>query len=95
MSIDRNVSRRVAHLARIAVPETELDSLSGELNKILAFMDMLGEADIENVPAMTSVTPMELRRRRDEVTDGNYSAKIVSNAPETREGFFVVPKVVE
>ena len=95
MSIDRDVSRRVAHLARIAVPETELDSLSGELNKILALMDMLGEADIENVSAMTSVTPMELRRRRDEVTDGNYSAKIVSNAPETREGFFVVPKVVE
>ncbi len=95
MSIDRNVSRRVAHLARIAVPESELDGLSGELNRILAFMGVLGEADIEDVPAMTSVTPMDLKRRKDEVTDGNYSAKIMSNAPESREGFFVVPKVVE
>ncbi len=95
MSIDRDVSRRVAHLARIAVPEDELDNLSTELNRILDFMNTLSEADIEDVPAMTSVTAMDLKRRDDVVTDGNQATKILANAPMSREGFFVVPKVVE
>ena len=44
---------------------------------------------------MTSVTPMRLKRRADIVTDGDIQSKILSNAPDAREGFFAVPKVVE
>ena len=44
---------------------------------------------------MTSVIPMEMKKRQDVVTDGNKAADIVANAPATDENFFLVPKVVE
>jgi aspartyl-tRNA(Asn)/glutamyl-tRNA(Gln) amidotransferase subunit C len=95
MSIDRETARRVAHLARIAVAEDQLDTLAGELSNILGFMEQLNEVDVDGVEPMTSVTPMRLKRRVDEVSDGGYQDKILSNAPDAREGFFAVPKVVE
>jgi len=95
MPIDKETARRVAHLARIEVDEDALENLAGELSNILGFMEQLNEVDVDGVEAMTSVTPMALPRRADEVTDGGYSDKILSNAPDAREGFFAVPKVVE
>jgi len=95
MSIDIDTARRVAHLARIRVEEGDLPALAGELSNILTFMEQLNEVDIEGVEPMTSVTPMRLKRREDVVTDGNMQDKILKNAPDAREGFFAVPKVVE
>ncbi|MBC58499.1 MAG: Asp-tRNA(Asn)/Glu-tRNA(Gln) amidotransferase GatCAB subunit C [Confluentimicrobium sp.] len=95
MSIDIDTARRVAHLARISVDENDLPALAGELSQILTFMEQLNEVDIDGVEPMTSVTPMRLKRREDVVTDGNMRDKILSNAPDAREGFFAVPKVVE
>lgn len=95
MSIDKETARRVAHLARIEVAEDQLEHLAGELNGILGFMEQLNEVDVEGVEPMTSVTPMRLPRRADVVTDGNKQAAILKNAPDAREGFFAVPKVVE
>lgn len=95
MSIDIDTARRVAHLARIAVKEEDLPALAGELSNILTFMEQLNEVDVDGVEPMTSVTPMRLKRRQDGVTDGGYPEKILSNAPDAREGFFAVPKVVE
>ena len=95
MSIDKETARKVAHLARIEVAEDQLDTLAGELSNILTFMEQLNEVDVEGVEPMTSVTPMRLKRRTDGVTDGGYQDKILSNAPDAREGFFAVPKVVE
>ncbi|MCG6884238.1 MAG: Asp-tRNA(Asn)/Glu-tRNA(Gln) amidotransferase subunit GatC [Silicimonas sp.] len=95
MSIDRDTARKVAKLARIKVEEDDLDALAGEFNAILGFVEQLNEVDVEGVEPMTSVTPMRLKRREDVVTDGNQQEKILSNAPDAREGFFAVPKVVE
>ena len=95
MAVDRDTTRRVAHLARIRVEEDQLDALAGELSHILAFAEQLGELDVDGVEPMTSVTPMRLKRRADVVTDGNRREDVLANAPETRDGFFVVPKVVE
>jgi aspartyl-tRNA(Asn)/glutamyl-tRNA(Gln) amidotransferase subunit C len=95
MSIDIDTARRVAKLARIAVPETELPTLAAKLSGILGFMEQLNEVDVEGIEPMTSVTPMRLKRRLDVVTDGNIQAQILKNAPDAREGFFAVPKVVE
>lgn len=95
MSIDRDTAARVAKLARIAVPEDDLPKLAEELSGILDFMEQLNEVDVENVEPMTSVTPMRLKRREDVVTDGDQQDKVLANAPDAREGFFAVPKVVE
>lgn len=95
MSIDKDTARKVAHLARIAVKEEDLPKLAGELSAVLAFMEQLNEVDVTGIEPMTSVTPMRLVRRADVVTDGNIQAQILKNAPDAREGFFAVPKVVE
>ncbi|MDA0222448.1 MAG: Asp-tRNA(Asn)/Glu-tRNA(Gln) amidotransferase subunit GatC [Proteobacteria bacterium] len=95
MAIDKDTARRVAHLARIEVAENQLETLAGELSNILGFMEQLNEVDVEGVEPMTSVTPMALKQRQDVVTDGVYQDKILANAPDAREGFFAVPKVVE
>ncbi|HBN30622.1 MAG TPA: Asp-tRNA(Asn)/Glu-tRNA(Gln) amidotransferase GatCAB subunit C [Rhodobacteraceae bacterium] len=95
MAIDKDTARRVAHLARIEVAENQLETLAGELSNILGFMEQLNEVDVEGVEPMTSVTPMALKQRPDVVTDGGYQDKILANAPDAREGFFAVPKVVE
>ncbi|MBC7283314.1 Asp-tRNA(Asn)/Glu-tRNA(Gln) amidotransferase subunit GatC [Hoeflea sp.] len=95
MSIDIDTARRVAHLARIAVKEQDLPALADELSGMLAFMEQLNEVDVDGIEPMTSVTPMRLKRRADVVTDGGMPDKVLSNAPDAREGFFAVPKVME
>ncbi|MEM9477137.1 MAG: Asp-tRNA(Asn)/Glu-tRNA(Gln) amidotransferase subunit GatC [Pseudomonadota bacterium] len=95
MSIDIDTARRVAKLARIKVEDEDLPALAGEFNTILGFIEQLNEVDVENVEPMTSVTPMRLKRREDVVADGGMADTVLSNAPDAREGFFAVPKVVE
>src|SRR5262249_53669252 len=95
MSVDADTVRRIAHLARIAVNEDEVEHLKGELNAILAFVEQLAEVNVEGVEPMTSVTPMAMKKRQDEVTDGGIADDIVRNAPATEEHYFLVPKVVE
>ncbi len=95
MSIDVKTAARVAHLARIKVNESDLPNVSQELSAILGFMEQLNEVDVDGVEPMSSVTPMDLPRRKDEVTDGSIQKRVLANAPDAREGFFSVPKVVE
>jgi aspartyl-tRNA(Asn)/glutamyl-tRNA(Gln) amidotransferase subunit C len=95
MSVDIATVKRVAHLARIAVSEEDAARMAGELNTILGFVEQLNEVDVAGVEPMTSVIPMEMKKRQDAVTDGNKAADIVANAPQTDENFFLVPKVVE
>ncbi len=95
MSIDQNTAAKVAKLARIKVEDDSLPALAQEFNNILGFIEQLNEVDVEGVEPMTSVTPMRLKRREDVVTDGDMPEKVLKNAPDAREGFFAVPKVVE
>jgi aspartyl-tRNA(Asn)/glutamyl-tRNA(Gln) amidotransferase subunit C len=95
MSVDADTVRRVAHLARIAVAEDEVENLKGELNAILAFVEQLAEVNVEGVEPMTSVTPMAMKMRQDQVTDGGNADAIIANAPTHEGHFFLVPKVVE
>jgi aspartyl-tRNA(Asn)/glutamyl-tRNA(Gln) amidotransferase subunit C len=95
MSVDAATVRRIAHLARIAVSEAEVPHLQGELNAMLAFVEQLSEVSVEGVEPMTSVTPMEMKKRADVVTDGDIADDIIRNAPATENHFFLVPKVVE
>jgi aspartyl-tRNA(Asn)/glutamyl-tRNA(Gln) amidotransferase subunit C len=95
MSVDLATVKRVAHLARIAVPEADLPKLQGELNAILGFVEQLNEVDVSGVEPLTSVTPMAMKQRDDIVNDGEIAAKIVANAPAAEDDYFMVPKVIE
>lgn len=95
MSVDTETVKRVAKLARIAIDDEAASRMTGELNAILGFVEELNEVDVTGVEPMTSVIPMAMRMRADEVTDGNKAAEIVANAPAQADNFFMVPKVVE
>jgi len=95
MSVDAATVRRIAHLARIAVADDEVEHLQGEINAVLAFVEQLQEVNVDGVEPMTSVTPMKMKQRGDVVTDGGIADDIVKNAPATEDNFFLVPKVVE
>jgi len=95
MSVDTATVKRVARLARIAVDEDDAERMTGELNAILGFVEQLDEVDVSGVEPMTSVIPIDMKKREDLVTDGGKADDIVANAPATEEKFFLVPKVVE
>ena len=95
MSVDKDTVRRIAKLARLAVPESRLEPMAGELNGIFQWVEMLGEVNVDGVPAMTSVVAQKLKWREDKVTDGNQTDALMINAPGGEDHFFVVPKVHE
>ena len=95
MSVDSATVRRIAHLARIAVADDEVEHVRGELNAILAFVEQLSEVDVEGVEPMTSVTPMTMKKRADVINDGEIAELVVKNAPAREDHFFLVPKVIE
>jgi aspartyl-tRNA(Asn)/glutamyl-tRNA(Gln) amidotransferase subunit C len=95
MSVDRATVHRIAHLARIAVTEDEAARLEKELSGILEWVAQLDEIDTSNVAPMTCVVAMSMKKRKDEVTDGNCADDILKNAPVVDDHYFVVPKIVE
>ncbi|MCC5981501.1 MAG: Asp-tRNA(Asn)/Glu-tRNA(Gln) amidotransferase subunit GatC [Oceanicaulis sp.] len=95
MSVTEDDVRRIARLARIAEPKDRLTQLTGELNGILDWVEMLNEVDVEGAEPMTTPVISPLPMREDQVTDGEIPEKVLKNAPKAEEGFFVVPKSVE
>lgn len=95
MSVDLATVKRVAHLSRIALTEDEAERMTSELNGILGFVEQLSEVNVDGVEPMTSVMPMQMKKREDIVMDGDKATDIVANAPNSDRNFFLVPKVVE
>ncbi len=95
MSVDENMVRRIAGLARIQVDDEKLPALASELSAILGFVEQLSEVDTTDVKPYTSPVEMHIKARADAVTDGGYPEDILANAPEKDDGYFAVPKVVE
>jgi aspartyl-tRNA(Asn)/glutamyl-tRNA(Gln) amidotransferase subunit C len=95
MAIDVATVKKVASLSRLREDEARLQSLAGELNGILGWIEQLNEVDVTGVEPMTTAIEMPQPMREDVVTDGGKVAQIVANAPKTVDGFFIVPKVVE
>ena len=95
MAVDRDTVIRVAYLARVKVPESDLDTLADELSNIIGWVEQLGEVNPDGIDPMASVVDMKLRWRADEVTDGAISDRITLNAPDVQGGMFSVPKVID
>ena len=95
MALDQETVRRIATLARIKVPEENLEPLAGELNNILGWIEQLSEVDTDDVQPMTSVVETVAPQRPDVVTDGGTPDQVLLNAPQAEGAFYTVPKVVE
>ena len=95
MAIDAATVRKVARLARIAEPEDRIEPLARELSGIMDWIEQLAQVDTDGVEPMTSAVAVAAPMREDVVTEGGDAARVLSNAPKSVGGFFVVPKVVE
>ena len=95
MSVDAATVRHIARLARIAVSEAEVQAFAPELNNILGWVEQLQEVDVEGVEPMTAVIPSVLRLRDDVVTETVDRDANQQSAPATRDGLYLVPKVIE
>jgi aspartyl-tRNA(Asn)/glutamyl-tRNA(Gln) amidotransferase subunit C len=95
MHVDEATVRRIARLARIRITPEEAKGLEAELSGILNWVEQLKEVDTSAVEPMTRVVAQALKKRKDEVNDGEIADAVVANAPLSEDHFFVVPKVVE
>ncbi len=95
MALDKATVARIAYLARIRIKEDQLEPLTRELGRILDWIDQLREVDTEDVEPMRRVMDIPVHWREDVVRDGGCREAILRNAPETHDGYFVVPRVVE
>jgi len=95
MPIDNQTVRKVSKLAKIKINEKEENKLIEELNNILGWVDELKKVDTEQIEPMLSVFNESMVMRRDEVFSETSDELVLKNAPESKSGFFVVPKVVE
>ena len=95
MTIDAATVRRVAKLAHIREDEDRLEALAAELSGIMQWIEQLNEVNTDGVEPMTSAVALALPLREDVVTEGGDSAVVLANAPGARNGFYVVPKVVD
>lgn len=95
MSLTRDDVKKVARLSRLRMDDQKLDELAPKLNDILGFIEQLSEVDTDNVEPLSNVARSTLPLRADVVNDGECRDKVLANAPESEEGFFAVPKVVE
>jgi|TARA_B110000881_G_scaffold55810_1_gene47635 aspartyl-tRNA(Asn)/glutamyl-tRNA(Gln) amidotransferase subunit C len=95
MSIDKDKIKHTSKLARISLDEKKVESLSKDLSNIFNFIEKLNKINTENVKPLTSILDHTLRTREDKVSDGGIRDKILENAPNKNEEFFIVPKVIE
>ena len=93
--MDKQTVLKVARLARLKMDEAGAEEMAGKLSGLFGWIEQLDEVNTEGVEPMTSVSSQKAFRRPDVITDGNKQADILANAPDSAEGFFVVPKVVE
>lgn len=95
MALDKDTVARIALLARVKVPQEEMEGLATQLSGILTWIEQLEEVDVTGVAPMTSAVETTLPQREDAVTDGGYPERVLANAPDRVLNFYTVPKVVE
>ncbi len=95
MSIDKKTVKRIANLSALDMSDGECEKITPQLNTIMEWIEQLSEVNTDNVEPLANVVDIELKLREDKVSDGNCTKKVLANAPEETQNFFVVPKVVE
>jgi aspartyl-tRNA(Asn)/glutamyl-tRNA(Gln) amidotransferase subunit C len=95
MIIDKKTVHKVADLARIAIKEEEVDSLTQEMNKILTFMEKLNELDTTGVKPLVYMNEESNVWREDVAKQEISVADGLRNAAKHNEQFFFVPKIIE
>jgi aspartyl-tRNA(Asn)/glutamyl-tRNA(Gln) amidotransferase subunit C len=92
--IAREEVKRIAALARLSLPDAEVDRLQRELGAILSYVETLAAVDTTGVEPTAHVIPLATPLREDVPEPAMDPARALANAPEASDSAFVVPKVI-
>ncbi len=95
MALDRSEVEKIAHLARLHISDAEAEEVTGRITDILALIDQMQSVNTDNVEPLAHPTDAVQRLRKDEVTAENNRERLQELAPESQDGLYLVPKVIE
>lgn len=95
MKITIDMVDYVSTLSRLSLPEEEKQKMTGELEQIIGYMDILNGLDTTNIEPMSHTFPVKNVLREDEVVDFNGHEALLGNAPAHDDEAFLVPKTVD
>jgi len=95
MSLDKTDVKKIAHLARLAIDESDIPGYVRDLSNIFNLVEQLSDADTGNILPMAHPLDAHQRLRADVVTETNQRELFQSIAPETADGLYLVPQVIE
>ena len=95
MSLETDDVKRIAHLARLAIDEQDIPGYANNLSNILDLVEQMSSVNTDDVSPMAHPMDAHQRLRPDEVTETDRREALQKNAPQTENGLFLVPKVIE
>ena len=95
MSLTSDDVRRIAHLARLAVTDAEVERAQKQLNGFFSMIEAMRAVDTRGIEPMSHAVDVVQRLREDRVTESNQRELFQSLAPEVENGLYLVPKVLE
>ena len=95
MKISRDEVRKIAHLARLEIDDSQTDKMTEQLSDILGYIDKLKDVDVEGVELSSDAAFMNNVLREDEVKPSPGPDVTLANAPERDDDYFIVPRVVK
>ena len=95
MSLDTDDVKAIANLARLKIDEADVPGYASNLSRILDLVEQMSSVDTEGVVPMSHPLDVVQRLRADEVTEDNHRDELQTLAPESEDGLYLVPKVIE
>lgn len=95
MSLTASDVKKIAYLARLGIDEQQIDNYANDLSNILDLMTQMGQTDTADVIPMAHPLDQMQRLRPDVVTENNQREHFQGIAPQTEDGLYLVPKVIE
>jgi aspartyl-tRNA(Asn)/glutamyl-tRNA(Gln) amidotransferase subunit C len=95
MTLDKKTVHQIARLARLDVPDTEIDQYLDDLSRILALVEQMETCNTDGIRPMTHPFDSVLRLREDTVTESDNREKFQKVAPAVERGLYLVPRAVE
>ncbi len=95
MSLGSEDVKKIAHLARLAIDESDIDAYAKNLSSIIDLVEQMNNVDTSGVTPMAHPQDIAQRLREDKVLETNQREHYQRIAPSTESGLYLVPKVIE
>lgn len=94
MAIDREQIKKIADMARLSIDEAYMDNLAADFDAILNYIDQISSVDVGDISDFQPRVKNVMREDDNEYEAGVYTDDIMANAPDTKDGYIKVKKVL-